>query len=81
MKHLFNKRFQYLLTVLGSSEIRYGITVCSVLRDFIKDLVNNGFSISDIVTILNFILYELGSDFKIKYYHVYHFVKQNKLKN
>ena len=72
MKHLNKEDFLYKMGVLDMIEVDCGMTVCSVLQSFIKDLVKDGFKIKEIVTILNFILYECGSDFKIKYYHVYY---------
>ena len=80
MKHLNKEDFLYRMGVIGMSKVNYGITVCSVLKNFINDLVNDGFKVAEIVTILNFILYECDIDYKIKYHHVYYFIKRNKIK-
>jgi hypothetical protein len=79
MKHLFNEDFLKRIGILGLSKIRHGITVCSVLQDFIRDLVRDGFKTVEIVTIINFVLYENDIDFKLKYHHVYYFIKHNKI--
>jgi hypothetical protein len=77
MKHLSNEQFIERMLILKDFEGHlWGITVCSVLQDFIRDLIKDGFEIKHIATILNFMLYEYNIKFEIKYYHVYHFVKQ-----
>ena len=45
MKHLNKEDFLYRMGVVGMTKVNYGITVCSVLENFIKDLINMGFKL------------------------------------
>lgn len=74
MKHL-NKNFISNLQFIGEGNI-YRINICEVYKEFIKDLIKNGFSISEIVTIFNFLFYQLNINFRLKYYHIYYCVKR-----
>ena len=79
MKHLDKNDFIGKLAFIGEGNI-YGITICLVYEEFIRDLFRDGFSIREIVTIFNFLFYELGIDFKLKYHHIYYCIKRNNFK-
>jgi hypothetical protein len=81
MNNIYNKEFREKMLILKNFEGNLrGITVCSVLGEFIKYLIEIGFKIEEIVVIINFLLLQFNIIFELKYYHVYHFIKQNNLK-
>ena len=78
MKHLMSEQCIYRLEMLKGlfgDNIKFGRTVLGMMEDFLKDLVRDGFNNKEIVTIINFILYEYDMNFKIKYHHVYYYLK------
>jgi len=78
MKHLMSEQCIYRLEMLKGlfgDNIKFGRTVLGMMEDFLKDLVRDGFNNKEIVTIINFILYEYDINFKIKYHHVYYYLK------
>lgn len=80
MNNIYDKEFREKMLILKDFEGNLrGITVCSVLEDFIKFLIKIGFKIEEIVVIINFLLLQFNIIFELKYYHVYHFIKQNKI--
>jgi len=81
MKHLSNEQFIERMLILKDFEGHlWGITVCSVLQDFIRDLIKDGFDVKEIVTIINFLLYEYQIDFEFKYHHLYYYINHNNIK-
>jgi hypothetical protein len=80
MNNIYDKEFREKMLILKSFENNLrGITVCSVLQNFIKFLIELGFKIEEIVVIINFLLLQFNISFNLKYYHLYHFIKQNNL--
>jgi len=78
MKHLMSEHCVYRLGILKEvfgDKIKYGRTVLGMMEDFLRDLVKDGFSDKEIVTIVNFILYQYDINFTIKYHHVYYYLK------
>jgi hypothetical protein len=81
MNNIYDEEFRKRMLILKDFESNLrGITVCSVLEDFIRYLIRIGFKIEEIIIIINFLLLQFNINFKLKYYHLYHFVKQNNLK-
>lgn len=81
MNNIYDKEFkEKMLTLKDFEGNLHGITVCSVLDNFIRYLAAEGFKIEQIVLIINFLLLQFDINFKLKYYHVYHYINQNKIK-
>lgn len=81
MDNIYDKEFIEKMNILKDFEKNLrGITVCSVLGEFIKYLIEIGFKIEEIIIIINFLLLQFNINFKLKYYHLYHYIKQNTLK-
>ena len=57
-----------MLKGLFGDNIKYGRIVLGMIEDLLRDLVKDGFSDKEIVTIVNFILYEYDINFTIKYH-------------